>query len=232
MRVDAETRTGRCLAAALTLTAALGTLFQPLPALAAQQVYEYRIEHPEYGDIGTYTNIVTRRGDATVVTTALHVAVKFLGIVVYRQEAQRTEQWQGDRFVGFEGITTTNGDKLEVHGQAEGDHFVITSPRGTVTAPADIHPSNPWSLEVLNSDLMMSTRSGQIFDVRVSDKKEDTVKFDGVPQKVYRYDIFTDKHQVVWVDARGVTVAFRSMEKGTPVNFVLRESSTAALEPR
>jgi Family of unknown function (DUF6134) len=237
MRQAVEAKAIR-LFAVLAVIAGLGTVFPPCPAraaqqAAAQQVYEYRIEHPKYGDIGTYTNVITRNGDTTEVKTSLRVAVRFLGIVVYRQEAERSEHWQGGRFVGFDGVTTTNGDKIAVHGATERDHFVITSPQGIVAAPPDIHPSNPWSLQVLmNTNVMMSTKTGKVYDVRVSGRTEDNVKFDGVPRQLFRYDIFTDKQQAVWVNERGVVIAFRAMENGTPVNFVLHESTTAALQPR
>ena len=120
-------------------------LLAAMPAAGATETtYEYKIEHPRYGDIGTYANVVRAVGDVYEIETELHVAVKVLGIVMHREDAKRTERWQGDRLVSFEGVTITNGDRLEISGQAQGDHFVVTTPAGKITAPASVHPSNPW----------------------------------------------------------------------------------------
>src|SRR5215471_232100 len=116
------------------------------PAFAGStQSYTYTIQHPQYGDIGTYVDTVVQDGDTRRIETKMHVAVKILGITMFREEADRTEIWRGDRLVGFDGVTTTNGEAMEVHGKAQGDAFLIQSPRGTEIAPADIYPSDPWA---------------------------------------------------------------------------------------
>jgi hypothetical protein len=204
-------------------TALVGAIaaFFTFPACAAQQVYQYRIEHPTYGAIGTYTNTVDRAGDRTAVVSSLHVLVKVLGIVVFREDAQRTELWQSDRMTSFEGITTTNGNRIQIHGEARDDSFVITSPSGVSIAPANVHPSNPWSLKIFDTNVMMSTKSGKLFDVRLVGNVERSVTFDGVIEKLHQYDVDGEQRQIVWLNDSGVTIAFRILESGMPVDFVL-----------
>jgi hypothetical protein len=211
------------MARALTMLAslALAVAAASSPAFAARQIYEYRVIHASYGEIGTYTNVVDRDGDATRVDSELHVAVRFLGIVVFRQEARRSEYWRHDRLVSFDGVTVTNGEKLEVRGEARDGGFAITTASGTVMAPADIHPSNPWSAMILSADVMMSTRTGKVTPVRVSGGEKEAVAFNGNTLRLHQYEVFSDKHQIVWLDDRGVTIAFRTEENGSPVDFVL-----------
>ena len=159
--------------------AVLGAAIAAGPACAAREVYAYRVMHPTYGEIGTYTNVVDRAGDDTSVQSELKIAVKAIGIVVYRQEARRAEHWRNDRLVSFEGVTVTNGNKLEVRGEARDNGFAITTPSGTVIAPSNVHPSNPWSAMVLNTDYMMSTKTGRLIHVRVSGGEEEVVAFAG-----------------------------------------------------
>jgi hypothetical protein len=198
---------------------------------ADPQVYQYRVEHPLYGDIGTYTNIVTKTGDTADVETKLNVVVKMLGIVVHRQEAERVEHWQNDRLTLFRGVTETNGKPLEVDGEARGNSFVITSPAGTVTAPADVRPTNPWSPAVLNADVVMSTKSGRVFSAHLNDVKDEVVTADGKPERLRRFDVTTDKPQSVWLDDHNVPVAFRTVEDGTPIDFVLTRYPSGAPQP-
>lgn len=212
--------TGRsfsCLA--LMLAAALS--FSRQSALAADAVYEYHIEHPTYGNIGTYANVVKDFGDHVQVDTTLHVVVKLLGIVVHREDLQRTETWQDGRLVRFDGMTETNGNKLAIHGEARGDQFIVTTPSGTITAPGTVHPSNPWSFKVLDTNIMMSAKSGRVEKVTVGPGSVEQVKFDGMDLRLKRYDIVGDKRQSVWFDDHGLPVAFRTIEEDTAIDFVL-----------
>src|SRR5260370_20004022 len=152
----------------------LGAALVAGPARAAREVYAYRVVHPTYGDIGTYTNVVDRAGDDTNVQTELKIAVKAIGIVLYREEARRAEHWRNDRLVSFESVTVTNGNKLEVHGEARDNGFAITTPSGTVVAPSNVHPSNPWSAMVLSTDYMMATKTGRLSHGPVSGGHEET----------------------------------------------------------
>jgi len=206
-----------CGIAAVGAIAALLTF----PACAAPQVYEYRIEHPTYGAIGTYTNSVDNIGNNTEVVTNLHVAVKVFGIVVFREDAQRTELWRSDRLTSFEGLTTTNGHKIEIHGEARDEGFVINSPSGISVAPANVHPSNPWSVKIFDSNVMMSTKTGKLFDVRLIADVEKSIMLDGVIETLHQYEVDGEQKQLIWLNDRGVTVAFRILESGVPIDFVL-----------
>ncbi len=198
------------------LTALSGPVFA-----ASTQSYTYTIQHPEYGEIGTYVDTVAQDGDVRRIDTKMRVAVKILGIVMFREEADRTEIWRGDRLVGFDGVTTTNGERMEVHGKAQGDVFLIESPRGTETAPAGIYPSDPWAAGKPEPKVMMSTKSGKVFQVKASANAPAKVSLYGSEVAVRHYEFQTDKHQEVWVDRHGIPVRFRTVEKGDPIDFVL-----------
>lgn len=192
------------------------------PAAASETVFDYHIVHGRYGDIGTYSNVVEQTGDQTVVRTALHAAVKILGIVMFREDADRTERWKGDRLVAFDSVTETNGTKLKVHGEAKGDEFLVTTPNGTIAAPGKVHPTNPWaSSVVLNTDVELSTKSGLIDYVKVSGGDVVPVTFDGKNFQLHRFEIDGNKRQFVWCDDQGTVIAFRIEEDGAPVDFIL-----------
>jgi hypothetical protein len=223
--------TGRSLTSrAAILVAAI--CFAAPPVRAADAVYQYRIEHPTYGDIGTYTNTVKDQGDHEEIATELHVSVKLLGIVVHSEDAKRSETWRGDRLIRFDGVTQTNGKDLKIHGEAKDDQFVVTTPDGTINAPARVHPSNPWDEKVLGTDMMMSAKNGQVEKVTVSAPVADQVKFDGKEMRLMRYDIVGTKRQFVWFDDSGTPVAFRMVEDDTPIDFVLTNPPPAKAASR
>jgi hypothetical protein len=208
--------------AGLAAVALLASVIAASPVGANPESYEYRVIHPSYGDIGTYTNIVDRLGDDAEVRTEVKIRVRILGITVYRQEAQRTERWRGPTLLSFDGVTVTNGDRLEVHGAARDGGFAITTPTGTVVAPGGVHPSNPWSAMVLNANVMMSTRTGKLSQVQISGGDVAQVSLDGTKVTARQYEIASFKHYFVWLSDDGTPVAFRTNEEGTLIDFLLQ----------
>lgn len=206
-----------------------------VPAALAQsttQVLSYNVEHPTYGNIGTYTNTVSQDGNGADVRTDLHIAVKVIGIQLFHQDATREERWDNEHLVGFKSNTDDNGTQIGVTGQADGSGFHITSTsNGLLMAPPQVHPSNPWAPFVLDTNVMMSTKTGKVSPVVVKDTGEVTMTFDGKQMRVRQWFVDDDKHQVVWIDDRGVVVAFQTQEQGSPINFVLKTQTAAAPTP-
>jgi hypothetical protein len=216
---------------ALSLALTIGAITNLGPALAQPQVYEYRVEHPVYGEIGTYTNVVDEAGDRVDVHSILHVAVKFLGVSVYRQDADSAEHWENGRLVMFHSATTTNGERMEVSGSAQEEGFMIKRPTGLALAPANIHPSNPWSTNILGSDMIMSTKTGKLFNVRLGRTEEKLVDVHGHQAWLREYQVIGEKRQVLWLDEEGTPVGFRTEEDGTQINFVLARHAVGNHEP-
>ncbi|HEV2546204.1 MAG TPA: DUF6134 family protein [Stellaceae bacterium] len=207
----------------LVLTGLLAALpADNVAAVPAAQVLRYHVKHAIYGDIGTYINTVERTGDTTTVLTEAHFKVSLLGIVVHREDAQRQERWRSGRLVFFHGITTKNGQPLEVRGEARGDSFIIASPRGTVIAPADIHPANPWSANFLGSDTMMRVDTGAIEPVRIGGGAETSINIDGAAMRTRQYEIDGKTRYRIWLsEAEQVPVMFSVDDDSGKVTFTL-----------
>jgi Family of unknown function (DUF6134) len=203
-------------------------------ALAAnRETYTYKIEHPRFGDIGTYTDTLERDGDTLRIDTQMHAVVRILGIVVHREEANRTEFWRGDRLISFHSVTTINGQPIKVEGEATGNAFVITSPSGTVVGPANVYPSSPWTARLTGDtkidqrDTLMSTKTGKLQTVQALGGEKAVISLNGTKLPVRHYEFLTNKRQDVWLGRNGVPVRFSTVENGTPIEFVL----TAANPP-
>jgi hypothetical protein len=211
---------------------AIGALVASAALASAAQTYSYVVEHPTYGDIGTYSDTIQQSGDTLRIDTKLRVAVKVLGIVVHREEADRTELWRANRLISFHSITTTNGKPIEVQGEARDNGFVITSPSGTAVAPANLYTSSPWSTRLPDTGVMMSTKTGRVETVQNLGSEQALVPVLGSEVPVRHVQIYTDKHQDVWLDRSGVPVRFRTEVAGTPIDFVLTHGAIASLGPQ
>ena len=207
---------------AVAIIGLIGAAVVGEPALAQGSAqFTYRVNHSTFGDIGTYTNTVEPTRDGATVKTQAHFEVKMLGVRMYREEADRTERWQGNRLVSFHGVTDKGDGPKEVKGEARGNSFVISSPQGTITAPASVHPANPWSASFLRSNTMMRPDTGKIEQVRIGAGQETTIKIDGATIAVVKYEVDGSTKYIVWIDGRGVPVKFFVDDDTGKVTFTL-----------
>jgi Family of unknown function (DUF6134) len=192
------------------------------PALAEGSAqFVYRVNHSVFGDIGTYANTVEPSREGIIVRTRAHFEVKMLGVRMHREDAERTEHWQGNRLVSFHSVTDKGDGPVEVNGEARGNSFVITSPQGTTTAPWSVHPANPWSSNFLHSNTMMRPDSGKLEQVRIGSGQETAVKIDNATIPVVKYEIDGSTKYTVWLDSRGVPVEFVVNDDTGKVTFTL-----------
>jgi hypothetical protein len=195
---------------------------------------EYQVQHSKYGDVGTYTNIVDKNADSTTVNTQGRIKVSILGIPAYRQEFDRVERWKGSRLVNFHGVTTENGKKTEVNGAAQGDHFTVIAPAGTVAAPTDVRPANPWSDKVLMGDTILTPEEGRVEKVGVSGGETVPVMVNGhsVSTRHYRIQrLDTQKRYELWFDGEGVPIRFADISPKETITFNLSQCEGAAVCP-
>ena len=217
------------------LVAIVGVLAAgPVTSIAVAETpaqFIYQVSHSTFGDIGSYSNTVEPTGAGTTVQTRAHFEVTMLGVRMHREDATRTERWQGNRLVSFHGVTDKGDGPVEVKGEARGNDFVITSSQGTITAPASVHPANPWSNNFLSSNTMMRPDSGKIEQVRIGSGQETTVKIDDATVSAVKFEIDGSTKYTVWLDGRGVPVKFVADDDTGKVTFTLAKCIGCGPEP-
>jgi hypothetical protein len=213
----------RAIAAAMGLSAIAGAA----PAVAGPQVYTYSVLHPIYGEIGTLTDTIDRDSVTTRIDASLRIAVKFLGIVVSRQKTDTTEILTGDRLVSLQSVTEKDGRHFEVHGEIEGDQFVVNATAGSFTGPTTIAPSDPWVLKRIGEQTVVFTDTGRITNMYISGGDYETVSVNGASVSARHFIVMGDKRQEVWLDNQEIPVMFRTVEDGRPIDFVLQNPTTA-----
>ncbi|MDB5426397.1 MAG: hypothetical protein JWR43_372 [Phenylobacterium sp.] len=211
--------------------ALLGAQLSPAVANAAPRTYSYAVTHPRYGVIGTYDRTMSDANGLARAQSRLRVTVKILGVVVHRENADQTEAWDGTRLISFDSITTTNGRRIEVRGEARDNGFQVTSPKGTQTAPANVVASDPWSLNHMGPGVVVSIKSGKIDPVNVTGGEADAVTFRGVSTPARHFHVRTATQPnkwEVWIDQQGVPIKFRSLESSGAIDFNLVSPASQA----
>src|SRR5262252_3227088 len=211
----------KALVFTLLVAGPAGALGSGTAAAETPAQFIYRVSHSVFGEIGSYSNTVEPSRDGITVETRVHFEVSMLGVRMYREEAERTERWQGNRLVSFHGVTDKGKGPAEVKGEARGNSFVISSPQGTITAPWSVHPANPWSSSFLHSNTMMRPDSGKLEQVRVGSGQETAVKIDNANIPAVKYEVDGSTKYTVWLDSRSVPVKFLVDDDTGKVTFTL-----------
>jgi hypothetical protein len=213
----------------IAVAAGLGVILVGVPALAAPKVYVYSVMHPTYGRIGTLTDTVDHSADGMRIDSQLRIAVKLVGIVVYRQDSDITAIMHGGKLMSLESVTDKDGQHLEVHGKAQFGGFAVNATAGSFTGPATTAPSSPWLLKQTGRGTLVYPSTGRIKDAQVSGGELETVSMDGVAVSLRHFVVTGFNREDVWLDGAGIPVMFRSVEDGTPIDFVLQNALGAAV---
>jgi hypothetical protein len=216
-------------AGAVAAAALLGISASAASAAPPEQL-QYRITHAMFGNIGTYSNTIVPNGDGTMIQTRSHIDVKVLGVDMYKEDAQRTEEWQGNRLVSYHSYTRKGDSATEVRGVARGDKFLISTPHGTVAAPAGVHPANPWSANFVTANMMMRPDTGRLEPVSVSGGDQTTVTLANATLPARRYEVDGQTRYTVWLDPRGVPLKFVVDDNSGKVTFTLTRCSNCGVE--
>lgn len=194
--------------------------------VAAQEMLRYKVVHAIYGEMGTYSNAIVRDGETVTVKNKVHLLVRVLGIVLHREDADRTEHWQARELTSFDGVTTVNGATTAITGRQSADGFLVNTAEGTVTAPRSVQPTNPWSARFLETDMLMRTDTGQVEHARIGPETRETITIDGRSFEAHRYDIFADPAYVVWLDRDNRPLKFLTKDPSGDVVFTLDLSAS------
>ena len=196
--------------------------FADSAAAASEQRLTFTVKMSPYGTIGTYQSAKQKNGDETTITTEAHIKVSLAGVVLYRLEISRVERQIADRLVYFHGVTTENGKAVEVDGKAVGEHFIITSPSGTVTAPGTIRTTDPWSAGAPSADIVFMPDTGAVTRVHTSGGEQTSMTIGGAPVRVRRYQINSAdgrEQYEVWMDDRRTPVMFHIVDRDGTTTF-------------
>jgi hypothetical protein len=129
-------------------------------------------------------------------------------------------------------VTTENGKASEVNGAAEGDHFTLRTQAGTIAAPANVKPANPWSDALVSADTIVTPDEGRVEKVSVSGGEAAPITIYGHSVETRHYRIQRPdgaKRYEVWLDGEGVPVRFADISPKETITFNLSECEGAAV---
>ena len=176
------------------ITAALtAATFHVTTTLAATEARDWQFEVLlDDKEIGYHEFRLSDDGDRQVLETEASFDVKFLFITAFRYRHQNTEIWNDGCLASIEAATNNNGDLLEVSGQQLDDAFRVTRQSGQETLKDCVQTFAYWNPEILKSERLLNSQTGEYEQVSVVLEGEDQVLVNDMPVDALRYRLIAE----------------------------------------
>ena len=191
--------------------------------------------------IGHHRLTFQKSGAQLTVTTAIDLAVKFMGITAYRYTHRAREVWLNDAFQSLATQTDDDGKKYAVQIRREGGVLAVERnvrtdssletpdrpfPRdGAVrsTLPPELLPSTHWNVRQIRQPALVNSQTGTQARIQVSLLGRETVRTANASIDATRYRYTGDLVMDQWFDdlGRWVKTSFTASD-GSTVEYVLQ----------
>lgn len=138
-------------------------------------------------EIGYHNFRISGDGEQQILETEARFDVKFLFINAFRYRHKNTETWSGGCLSRIEATTNNNGDLLQVIGREVDGRFAIQGATGTESLPVCVQSFAYWNPEILQSERLLNSQTGEYEDVSVQFESRDEVRVDDQPIDALRY---------------------------------------------
>lgn len=179
--------------------------------------------------IGTHKVSVRREGDQVIAGTDVKIAVKVLGITLYRYELDVQETYASDgRLLSMRGTCNDDGTPNFVNVDRQGDTLTIEGSSYSGPVAGNASPSSYWRKASVRNTPWISTQSGEIFEVvitptAVPGTPSGGASFNATDGDGVNIDVIYDA-QGEWVgsgfDAKGERATYRMTETTGALNIV------------
>jgi Domain of unknown function (DUF6134) len=180
-------------------------------------------------DIGRHRVFFARTDDGLIVRSVLDLAVKILGITVYRYDYRSTETWRGGKLVALASTIDDNGTTTKVAAHEAAGALDVTGPDGATRIAGAILPSTHWDAQIIHADRVLNTLDGKLDHIALVPQGEETVTTGNGKRKAMHYLWTGDIKAESWYDAAGHWLKLRFPGKdGTPIEYVCMRCLAAA----
>lgn len=174
-------------------------------------------------EIGTHRLVFTQDGNDLKVKIDTNVAVKMLGIAVYRFEHDGSEVWRDGHLVSLKSKTNDDGTPHHLDVEEENGKLVVDGDGRQGTEQIDVIPASLWNDNLVKQTALLNTLDGSNMPVTVGKLGTETVEVNGKPVSATHYSVTGKLNRELWYDENGVLVQVRfAGNDGSKITYVLR----------
>lgn len=210
----------------------------PYPSTALYAIYRNGQQ------VGWHRLRFDQQGDLRTVYIDCEVAIKALGMVVYRFSHRGRETWHGERLQSLQASTDDDGRRFTVSAEQQGGSLAVerSSPGSQATTvalmdpgqapakatrelmPAGTLPTSQWNIRQVGQSALLDTQHGKLIHVHVAPRGRELVRTGtrNVPADRYSYSGGLRMDQ--WFDENGrwVKGTFVAFDRST-IEYILQE---------
>lgn len=226
---------------AIALLAACGLLLLSSAAGVAQDVpawpgrpgaYVFEVTR-DGKSIGTQTVTVKQESGTVTVTTESKIAVKMLGIVVYRMHQVFIETYRDRRLVALYAETKDPDGLRAGEIRRDGDHWEGKIGKQSRSFDCACETSSMWQQATLKSPNMIEASQAEKRSVTIEDKGTETLDLPEGKVKARHFAVKGEIEREVWYDSAGNLVSARQIgSDGSLIQQNLMSDPQATRETR
>lgn len=174
-------------------------------------------------EIGTHRLAFKQEGDELKVNIDTDVAVKMLGIAVYRFEHEGHETWRNGHLVSLESNTNDDGTPHHLAVKEEDGKLVVDGDGRQGTEQEGIIPASLWNEDLVKQSVLLNTLDGSAMPVSVSKVGPENIEANGKSVTATHYSVTGKLQRELWYDENGVLVQVKfAGSDGSEITYVLR----------
>jgi hypothetical protein len=189
--------------------------------------------------IGTQTVTLKQDGDVLTVTTESVIAVRMMGIVVYRLHQVLTDTYRGNRLVSLSTETKDSDGSVVGKITREGNRWTGRIGKQKRDFECDCGSTTMWHRDVLKGSMIIEISKGRSRSITVEDKGAEVLDLPEGQVETRHLVVKGEIERDVWYDPAGNLVAARQKgSDGSDIRQYLlsdpqahREAPTEAVEP-
>ncbi|MGE0119699.1 MAG: DUF6134 family protein [Dongiaceae bacterium] len=179
--------------------------------------------------IGTHSVVFRHDGRDLEVATWTDIAVKLLGVTLYRFRYQAEESWIDGQLTRLTSRTDNDGEPLTVNLAKTGDRIRGTCNGIPLDLPADTIPISVWHPDFIRQSVILDQYKCAAQKVRTADQGTEFIPAGPKSVKARHYALSGDVRRDVWYGPDGQTLQVLFPAKdGSKIAFVMRPSPPPA----
>jgi hypothetical protein len=157
--------------------------------------------------IGTQSIEIRQQGDTVTAITESRVAVKMLGITVYRMHQVMTETFAGRRLQAVRTETRDTGGVRIAELTRNGDHWAGRVNERASEFDCDCQASAMWNVSSIGKDRIIEASQARLRRITVTDLGVENLSLPEGRVAARHFAVKGDLEREVWYDSKGNLVA-------------------------
>ncbi|MEZ5937004.1 MAG: DUF6134 family protein [Hyphomonadaceae bacterium] len=161
-------------------------------------------------------------GGRLLVDSDIDLKVNLGPITVFRYIHKASEVWADGRLQSVVARTRSDGRWKTLRAERQGEVLRIAGEAYEGAAPGNLYPSTHWNIAQMAQSEMLSTETGELLEMDVSDMGVEQVLTRSGRLDARRFLVRSDMTAAFWYDANGRWVKCAFETRGSKVDYVLR----------